>query len=349
MKTIIALLMVSLPAFSPAYAADKVGIILPMTGDFGYFGEDFRHGVAIAVDDLKTAGIKVPELIFEDDKCLAKQAVTAFRRLADQEKVSLIVGPACSASIQSVSPIARNASLPVLFLLDTGESVSSLPDPLYSFGFDPPKMAQALADNLYRQKLKNVGIITEDEEYSVLISRSFEEKFNALGGTVKASESIPLNSADFRSIITKVLSKKPDAVFYSSAYQAGTFLKQLRLLAPKLPVYGNDTMCAADTVNSAQTSANGARCANVVLDESLAEVKAFQQAVEGKFGKTPSSLFYAALGYDSVRLILKELKLPPMPGKSLLGVESRSQNGMYDITPSILEIENGKMLPVSDH
>jgi branched-chain amino acid transport system substrate-binding protein len=164
-------------------------------------------------------GLRLPELIFEDDKCLAKDAVSAFRRLADEQKVSLIVGPACSTSIQSVAPVAKRSSIPVLFLLDTGESVSSVPDPLYSFGFDPPKMAHLLADDLYKRDLKSVGLVTEEEEYSVLISKAFEEEWRKLGGTIKASESLPVNSTDFRPTITKIVARKPDAIFFSSAYQ----------------------------------------------------------------------------------------------------------------------------------
>jgi branched-chain amino acid transport system substrate-binding protein len=308
-----------------------------------------RQGIEIAIDELKSAGIATPKLFFEDDKCLAKEAVTAFKRLSDDRKVSLVVGPACSTSIKSVAPLVSKGSIPVIFLLDTGESVASLADPIYSFGFDPKKLAGMLAEDLYGRSLRNVGMITEDEEYSVLISESFKERWKSLGGNISGVESLPINSPDSRSSIARVLSKKPEAILFSSAYSAGIFLSQLRSLAPTIPVYGNDTMCAANTINSAGTSAEGARCGNVILNESVSEVKAFRRAMERKFGKAPSSLFYPALGYDSVRLIFKELNLSGISGKPLLGVEARSASGIYDIMPSILEIRKGKLELISSH
>ncbi len=326
-------------------ADDKVGVILPLSGDFGYFGEQVRQGMTLAIEEVQAKGVKSPSLIFEDDKCLAMDAVTAYRKLADRDKVSLIIGPACSTSIQSVAPIARRGTLPILFLLDTGENVSSLPDPLYSFGFDPPKMARMLARDLRERGVRGVASIVEEEEYAVLITRAFETRWTELGGKIVIKESMPINSTDLRSILTRTLSKKPEAIFFSSAYHAGAFLKQLRLLDANVPVYGNDTMCISDTVDAAGGAANGARCGNVVLDEYLPSVKAFRTAIEKRFGKAPSSLFYEAMGYDAVRLMFKELGLQKLPGLPLLGVTERSSKGIYEVEPKVLEIRDGKIVP----
>jgi len=348
MKNTLFCLLAFIASITNASAEVKVGVILPLSGDFGYFGEEVRQGMSVAIDELRSSDAQAPQLIFEDDKCLAKVAVSAFRKLTSEQKVALVVGPACSTSIQSVAPIASRLSTPVMFLLDTGDSVSLLPDPLYSFGFDPPKMARTLADDLHDRKLKVVATVTEEEEYAVLITKAFTEKWKTLGGTIVSAESIPVNGTDLRSSITRVLSNHPEAIFYSAAYQSGTFLKQLRSLDSNIPVYGNDTMCVAETIDIAGSAANGARCGNVLLDESSPEAQAFRKAIVTKFNKAPSSLFYEALGYDSVRYILEELKLKPMPGKPLLGVTKRALNGVYDVIPSILEIKEGKMVPVSN-
>lgn len=326
----------------------QVGVILPLTGDFGYFGAQVNQGISIAVDELSAQGAKLPKLIFEDDKCLAKEAVVAYKKLVDQDRVSLVVGPACSASIQSVAPIAKSSSAPMLLLLDTGPSVASLPDPLYSFGFDPPRMARMLAEEMQQRGISVVGSISEDEEYALLVSNAFGESWKQLGGSIVATETVPVNSSDLRSVISKVLVKKPEAIFFSSAYQAGGFLRQLRALTPTLPVYGNDTMCSADTIESAGGAANGARCGNVFLDNTDPAVLDLRNKVAARFGKAPASLFYVAMGYDLVRLALKELGLRvPFSMPPLLGVDGRNKVGVYDITPSVLEIRDGEIFPVA--
>lgn len=326
--------------------AESVGVILPLTGDFNYFGEQVRQGMTIALDELSAAGNRVPRFVFEDDKCLPKDGVTAYRRLVDQEHVSLVIGPGCSAAIHSVSPVAETNKTPVLFLLDTGEKVASLPDPLYSFGFDPPAMARTLARDLFKRGMRRISTITEEEEYAVLISDAFQAEWQKLGGELLANELKTAGGTEFRPTIGRAMSRKPEALFFSAAYVDGVFLKQLRVLAPNIPVYGNDTMCVTETIDVAQAAAEGARCANVLVEEQRKEVQAFRAALTAKFGKAPASLFYPALGYDAVQLALRELHLPVGSAKPLLGVSERNSAGMYDITPTILEIKGGTLTPV---
>lgn len=345
-KSIVSVLALCISLASPASADTKVGVLLPLSGDFSYFGDEVRGGMTVALDELNNSGIKLPQFIFDDEKCLAREAVSAYRRLVDEQKVSFVIGPACSASIQSVAPIAKRTSVPVLYLLDSGESVSKLPDPLYSLGFDPSQMARTLADDLFHRNIRDVAVISEEEEYAVLIAKAFEEKWENLGGKVVISESVPVKSPDLRTTIFKILSRKPQAIFYSSAYEAGNFLKQLRTIDAEIPVYGNDTMCISETIEAAGPAAEKARCANVILDETADRIKVFRKAVENVSKKSPKSLFYSALGYDAVYLTLREMKLNVPTNKTLLGVEHRNSVGVYDIKPTVLEARSAKLLPV---
>ncbi|HMO18231.1 MAG TPA: penicillin-binding protein activator [Oligoflexia bacterium] len=341
MKNLLFLLSLLVTTF--AWADQKVGVILPLTGDFGYFGQDFKQGFLVGLDKLKAEGHKVPEILFEDDQCLAKSAVSAFTKLTKISKVSLIIGPACSASIKSISPIAQRMKVPVMFVLDAGPYVMELPDPLYSFGFNPVKMAELLAEDLIKDKHRKVSVISEDEEYAILIAEAFENYIKMHDGEIISHELIPVNTADMQSVLTKTLRQKPDVIFYSSAYQAGTFLKKLRTFNKVVPVYGNDTMCVADTIDVAKTSSDNAVCGNVFLDEINPIVQKFIEDYKTATGKIPTSLFYPALGFDSAYIMMKELGVD-IQSKPILGTNNKNELGVYDIPAEVLKIIDGKIV-----
>jgi ABC-type branched-subunit amino acid transport system substrate-binding protein len=207
-------------------------------------------------------------------------------------------------------------------------------------------MARSLAGDAVKRKLLKVGIIAEEEEYAGLVSKAFEAEFRRQGGEVTLAENVPVNSDSLRTVLTKVLSQKVDFIFFSSAYQAGTFLKQLRVLNENVPVYGNDTMCVSDTIDAAGAAAERVRCANVLLDESKAMAANFRKALEKKYGAAPTSLFYASLGHDAFYLMQQELRNGESAGKLLLGAGRRGEDGIYYVEPKVLEIRSGKMLPV---
>lgn len=335
------------PALTPT--PNKVGVILPLTGDFAYFGEEAKAGMLLAVEDLKAKGLPVPQLMFEDDKCLAVDAVTAMKRLIDQEHVTMIIGPACSTAIQSTAPVAIRAKLPVLFLLDTGPSVLKFPDPIFSLGFDPTEMARNLAHDLKKRGIQNLALIHEEEEYANLIATNFESEWQLLGGAFTSKDSQLLSDTNFRPTITRALVKHPEAIFFSSAYESGNFLKQLRTLDTSTLAYGNDTMCVTATVATAGAAAEGARCANVIVNEADPLVKELRGRLKQVMPKVPDSLFYTGLGYESI--ILSNEIVSGHSNTSLPHIFKnleRNELGAYSIQPSILEIKNGALVQAND-
>lgn len=115
-------------------------------------------------------------------------------------------------------------------------------------------------------------------------------------------------------------------------------------MSKTVPVYGNDTMCVAATIEVAKEAADGSRCANVLVDETKDSGKKFRALFEARYTKIPSSLFYAALGYDSVIVAQQILTGQKSTVATVLGNHTRRENGLYEIMPEILEIQPGRMV-----
>ena len=328
----------------------RIGVLLPLTGNFAYFGEQTKQGLTLALEELNASLKRKIELVYEDDECLPKMAVRGMTKLLEIDKVDLVIGPACSTSILSVAPLVQRKNTPVVFLLDTGEQVAALPDPLFSIGFSPNNLARLLATNMISKGFKKIATITEEEEYAILISKAFTERYKSLGGIILTALDHPTSSKDYRTTTLNALKNKPDAIFMSSAYETGTFLKQLRTLNKTIPVFGNDTMCVQETIDTAGAAAENGVCANVMLDESHPKVKEFRALLVKKFGAVPNSLFYSALGYDGLKTGTVILEKSTAYARNniisgtILSAQKLSAEGVVPVTPNIAVIKGGKLV-----
>ena len=90
-----ATLVASLVALSaPAQAQVKIGVVNSLSGNFATFGERYRTGMQVALDEINgKGGIKGQklELIVQDDRSDAQSALAAAEAL-DNQGVPVIIG-----------------------------------------------------------------------------------------------------------------------------------------------------------------------------------------------------------------------------------------------------------------
>lgn len=82
---------------APAFGGNriKIGVSLPLTGGAAIEGVDVH---ALLLFANKHFADDVYELIFEDDKCSEKDAVSVAQKFADVDKVSYVLGFVCSGT-----------------------------------------------------------------------------------------------------------------------------------------------------------------------------------------------------------------------------------------------------------
>src|SRR3989344_8762822 len=84
----------------------KIGVVAPLTGPVADYGEEIRKGIISA--NIASSSI---QFVFEDDKCDPKEAVSAFKKLTEFEKVQFIIGPACGSPQEAIVPLLKNKSI----------------------------------------------------------------------------------------------------------------------------------------------------------------------------------------------------------------------------------------------
>ena len=95
----------------------KIGVIGPLTGEVAQYGIATIDGFKLKVDEINAAGGingKKIELIIQDSKGDAQEAVNIFKKMVSQDKVNLVVGEIISSASLAVSDLAQSAKVPMI-------------------------------------------------------------------------------------------------------------------------------------------------------------------------------------------------------------------------------------------
>ena len=261
-----------------------VGMILPLTGNFAFFGEQARSGALIALEEINDSNFKV---IFDDEKCIPREAVLVYQKLKN-DKVDFIIGPACTGSILAVASQVKNDQGKMLAVLDAGEEVSKQGNGIYALGFDSEEEGYLIAEYIIKNNIKKVGILYEIDEWASLVKDAFKKRFVELGGTIVTEEGQDTTDHDYRTSLLKVFNKNPQALYIAPAYNGGYVLKQLKEINKKIAVFGPDTFGINEVITVAGETANGVVYSSVIVNEKSKAAIEFQKRYKQKYGKEGS-------------------------------------------------------------
>ena len=90
-------------------ATIKIGLNLELSGAVASYGQAEQAGAKMAADEINAAGGingKQIELVVYDDKSDTAEATTLATKLATQDKVIAIMGPATSGGMKAMIPVA---------------------------------------------------------------------------------------------------------------------------------------------------------------------------------------------------------------------------------------------------
>lgn len=213
-----------------------LGWIAPLSGDAAIFGESNRKVVEIALKEINADGGvngRELEVVFEDGKCNGKDASTAMQKLITDENIEVVIGGFCSGESLAAAPIANQNEV---LLLSPGSSSPELTTAggAYFVRNYPSDASQSvvLASAAYNDKgWNNVAIIQEQTDYAQALAESFVSELEALGGQTSI-ERFASTETDFRTMLVKLKSAEPDAIFIltQSLTPAELILKQMQEL-----------------------------------------------------------------------------------------------------------------------
>ena len=303
----------------------KIGIDLPLSGADASIGIPTENGALLAIEQAGKNGFAVGAFKLEasvlDDAVQGKHDPAAgaqnVQTFISDPAVLAMVGPFNSNVAKSEIPLTNDAGLAQISPSNTndgltiGDAAKKLrtahPDVNTYFRVctRDSKQGSALAQVAYaRLGFKKVFIIDDNETYGKGLADVFDASFRGLGGTVLGHEHITSNQVDFKSLLTKVKSLNPDAVFFGGNTSTGGGLIRRQMgdvgLA-QTPFLGGDGISDAEFLKQAGDAANGAYMTVASPDVTkLPAAKGFITAYQARFKSSVGP--YSANAYTAAKI-----------------------------------------------
>jgi len=233
----------------------KIGVLTTLTGASARYGQSALNGIQMAVEEINTkGGIKGKQikLIIEDDGSESSRAVSAFRKLANIDKVPVIIGPISSSAAMACSPVANKLKV-VLFSPSAATPAFTSPND-YTFRnrvsaeFEIAELAEVAYQKLH---LRKVAILYVNNDYGLGNKEYFEKAFKDVGGNIVLIETFDEGATDLRSQLTKIKERESeiDAIFVvGQGSEGGYALRQASELAIKTQFLSTISIQRADVL-----------------------------------------------------------------------------------------------------
>jgi branched-chain amino acid transport system substrate-binding protein len=226
----------------------KVGLMIPIA-DNPTDPKIFVNPAQMAVDEINAKGgvdgHKL-ELTQYDSGFTAEGALTAMQK-AISEKVSLVVGLPIADQVLAVRPLLDRAKIPLLFL-GGGFAAGYDPDNKtgsseWAFRVGTPSEDTVNAGVQYAiDKLgaKDVGLLLRDDAGKGTSTNAAKAGAETAGGTIAATQTIPLNSTD---LTTQILAMKSTDAIFTTDFVPGitAALKEIDQQGLKVPLITGQT------------------------------------------------------------------------------------------------------------
>ena len=303
----------AMPTSAPAAEGPfRIGVMESLTGPGETYGTVAVQAKNLAVDEINAAGGingRMIELVTEDSKCAAQDAIAAYRKLTSVDGVKIILGTSCSGAMLGAAPLAEEDGVILFSGLATNPDIANAGDYIFRTAMSDALVGVDTANTLWADGVRNLATITEATDYAEGVRRVTVESFAALGGTLAAEERYASDVTDFRSQLSKLLNENPDAIHIAaqSEFAGGTIVKQARELGYTGPLYSEVVPIGATALEIAGESATGLKAITADLDPNNSAAEELKAKFRARYNYLTLP-WYMGSAYDDVHIAAECLK-----------------------------------------
>ena len=302
----------SFVAFAPSASAAcsgklKIAYQGPLTGPEAALGINELNGVKFALSKFLAANksANVDPVVYEvDDQGDPAVAGPIAPKVAAEECVVALVGPAYSGASKVSLPVYLSAGLPIITPSATNPTLPSFGKQIFhravlTDDYQGPALARLVTS---RVKNAQVFLVNDATDYAVGLQKTVDI---TLAGRVVGKDVTPQGTTDFTATIAKIKKSKATAVIYSGYFsQAAVFVKQLRDSGSKIAFASGDGTLDNQFIKLARKAAEGVLLSAPAIPMETASPKLAAEMV--KAGWTPG--VYTTESYDAANFFLEAIK-----------------------------------------
>ncbi len=288
-----------------------IGGLAPLTGNVSVYGIATDNGIKLAVDAINAkggilGGKKIKYTVY-DEKGDATEAVNAYNKLVQSDKVVALVGDVTSKPTIAVAQKAVKDGLPMITATGTAADITKAGSNIFRACFIDPFQGELMADYAAKKlNAKTAAIIYDNgDDYSTGVANAFETEAKAAGLTITNKEAYQSGSVDFKSQLTKIKAGNPDVimvpVYYSDVALIAVQAKEVGLNAKLLGADGWDGVLEKIDSSNLDAVKNCYFCSQYSAESTDPDLQAFLKKYKETY-KTDANMF-AVLGYDAMGMM----------------------------------------------
>ena len=249
----------------------RIGVMESLTGPGETYGTVANQAKQMAADEINAAGGvdgRMLELVVEDSKCGAQDAIAAYKKLTQVEGLKIILGTSCSGAMLGAAPLAEADGTILFSGLASNPDIANAGDYIFRTQISDIQVGIDTGNSLWADGIRTLATITESTDYAEGVRRTSVAQFEKRGGTVVAEERYQPDVTDFRSQLAKLFAANPDALHLApqSEFSAGAIIKQARELGYEGPIYAETISVGTTALEIAADAATGMKAITADLD-----------------------------------------------------------------------------------
>ena len=200
----------------------KIGVVIPLTGNFARFGEKVRKGI-------EKAPAESIEYIYEDEGCLPAQAIKSYKKLTNVDGIKYFLGPACGSPQTALAPMLNNNKQVVVLPNSAPRRVFELSKGrMFSAQHSIEEESIFNAQKAYQLGSRKVVILFFENDFSRAHEAAFTKEFKG-----KVLATLTYTSQDvsaLKALLLRIKTLKPDTLYIPDAFPLMQgLMKELKL------------------------------------------------------------------------------------------------------------------------
>ncbi len=292
----------------------KIGTQSPLSGSNAGMGEPLKMGSELAIIDNKERFEKLGfniQLFPQDDQGDPAIGVSNAEMLVSDKDVLLLVGHLNSGVVRAAAPKYEAGKLPVVSPANTAVDLTESGWATFHRicardDVQGPAGARFVKDDLNG---KSVYIVHDKTAYGEGLSQAFKDEAEKIGLEVLGYEGQEEAQRDFSALVNKIMSLKPDAIYFGGMYsQTAVLLKQAVERGYDGYFLSGDGSDEANFITIAGVeNVKNAFVTSVAGDATKTEKgKQWSERYQKHFGQAPNT--YSVYGYDAALVALDALE-----------------------------------------
>jgi len=239
--------------FAQQGAPVRIGLLATLEGPFAAGGADGMRGAELAVRQRggMVAGRKI-EIIKGSSNANPDVAVNAARKLVEQDKVDILVGPLSGGEGIAIKDYSKTQPQTTFINGGSGAQATTLVNPspnFFRFNTDGAQWMVGLGKAAMDKGFKRTMIIAEDYAFPYSQVQGFMAEYCRLGGKVPLKAWVPLGGKDYSSVIARIPKDVDALLVVLGGADAVNFLNQYEAAGGDKPMMGGSITVSQDVLN----------------------------------------------------------------------------------------------------